>query len=172
MNSNSDLIVRAEEAVAWLRARGVVLAAGLTEVELDAVEGRFQIQFPPDLRALLGVAMPVGLAEVEGSGTFPDWRSDNGRGIRERLEWPWEGIAFDIERNGFWWDAWGAKPARLEEAIAVAREQVGAAPKLIPIYSHRFIPAEPLLAGNPVLSVYQTDIISYGKNLWNYFENR
>jgi hypothetical protein len=45
------------------------------------------------------------------------------------------------------------------------------APKLIPIYSHRYIPEKPNESGNPILSVYQTDIIYYGANLLEYFEN-
>ncbi len=42
-------------------------------------------------------------------------------------------------------------------------------PKLIPIYSHRYIPSSLNEIGNPVYSVHQTDIIYYGKDLWDYF---
>ncbi|HEY6270031.1 MAG TPA: hypothetical protein VIX11_17150 [Candidatus Acidoferrum sp.] len=42
---------------------------------------------------------------------------------------------------------------------------------MIPIFSHRFLPAEPATAGNPILSVYQTDIIYYGTDLASYFAN-
>jgi hypothetical protein len=41
-------------------------------------------------------------------------------------------------------------------------------PRLVPVFSHRYLPAEPHLSGNPVLSVYQTDIIYYGSNLKRY----
>ena len=44
-------------------------------------------------------------------------------------------------------------------------------PKLIPIYSSRYIPESPKETGNPVFSVYQTDIIYYGFDLLSYFEN-
>jgi hypothetical protein len=40
---------------------------------------------------------------------------------------------------------------------------------MIPVYSHRYLPAEPCEAGNPVLSIYQTDIIHYGYDLADYF---
>jgi hypothetical protein len=40
---------------------------------------------------------------------------------------------------------------------------------MIPVYSHRYLPAEPCEAGNPVFSIYQTDIIHYGYDLADYF---
>ena len=75
-------------------------------------------------------------------------------------------------------DEWGTKPAKLAEAVAVVRKQIDKAPKLIPIYIHRYIPAEPSESGNPVFSVCQTDIICYGTDLASYlsvefnFENQ
>ena len=50
----------------------------------------------------------------------------------------------------------------------MARARVAQAPRLIPVMGHRYIPAEPELAGNPVFSVYQTDIIYYGVDLATY----
>jgi hypothetical protein len=44
-------------------------------------------------------------------------------------------------------------------------------PRLMPIYGHRYIPCLPHEAGNPIFSVYQTDIIFYGFGLANYFQN-
>lgn len=41
-------------------------------------------------------------------------------------------------------------------------------PRLIPVYGHRYLPAFPSEAGNPVYSVYQTDIICYGNDLLTY----
>jgi hypothetical protein len=52
--------------------------------------------------------------------------------------------------------------------VAHARELVAAAPPLVPLYSHRFIPAEPTLVGNPVFSIVQTDVIYYGMDLADY----
>jgi hypothetical protein len=87
------------------------------------------------------------------------------------LDWPAEGICFDIEYANFWREDWGAKPADLSEAFAVARRKIAGVPKLIPIFSHRYLPADPPLAGNPVFSVVQTDIIHYGNDLASYFSN-
>jgi hypothetical protein len=78
-----------------------------------------------------------------------------------QVGWPSEGIAFDIEHNIFWLDAWGPKPDGLQGAIEIARHHVMAAPTLIPVYSHRYLPAEPVLAGNPVFSVHE-----FGSHDW------
>ncbi|GHO60945.1 hypothetical protein KSB_94200 [Ktedonobacter robiniae] len=37
-----------------------------------------------------------------------------------------------------------------------------------PFYSHRYLLAEPCAAGNPVLSIYQSDIIVYSVDLRDY----
>lgn len=48
---------------------------------------------------------------------------------------------------------------------------MSSAPKLIPVAGHRYIPASPCEVGNPIFSVYQTDVIYYGADLWEYLEN-
>lgn len=65
----------------------------------------------------------------------------------------------------------GIAPKQLDEKLLVAKEQVIKITKLIPIYSHRYIPYLSNQQLAPILSVYQTDIIYYGTNLWNYFEH-
>jgi hypothetical protein len=37
------------------------------------------------------------------------------------------------------------------------------------VFGHRYLLAEPCQAGNPVLSIYQSDIIVYSGNLHDYF---
>jgi hypothetical protein len=87
------------------------------------------------------------------------------------LAWPLTGILFDVEEAGLWWPEWGERPPSEAERAEVVTAVVATAPRLIPIYSHRYIPEEPHEAGNPVFSVYQSDIILYGTNLENYLEN-
>jgi hypothetical protein len=134
---------------------------GLSPAEIDGVEQRFGFAFPPDLRDFLTLGLPV-------SERFPNWRAGPDDDLADRLGWPADGICFDIEHNAFWYDAWGPRPDDVEEACALARSYMDRAPKLVPIYSHRYIPAEPARAGNPILSVYQADIICYGENLPDY----
>jgi len=150
-------------SVTHLRSCSVQIEAGLTEQEIATCEVRFGFRFPPDLRAFLQSALPIGQG-------FPNWRRVDDATLRERLDWPFIGIAFDIEHGGFWFDEWGERPSELTDALTIARHHVGAAPKLIPVYSHRYIPETPAIAGNSVFSVHGTDIIYYGRDLWDYFD--
>ena len=154
-----------------LKSRNVVFEDGLSDSEIEHCERRFDIRFPPDLSAFLQAMLPVGIQSEWGGDAFPNWRSPDEARLRERLNWPFDGIAFDIENSEFWLAEWGPKPDSIQEAVRIARRHVEAAPKLIPVCSHRYLPSEPLLAGNPVFSVYQTDIIYYGCDLWDYFWN-
>ncbi|OJT19145.1 hypothetical protein BO221_37225 [Archangium sp. Cb G35] len=135
---------------------------GLTDAEVAATEARFGFRFPPDLRAFLQTALPRGK-------NFPDWRSGGESALRDWLDRPRQGLLFDVQHNGIWLkEEWGPKPRTLDDALRVASERIAAAPKLIPIFGHRMIPDEPQLAGNPVFSVHQTDIIFYGVDLADY----
>lgn len=137
---------------------------GLTDGEVARAEERYEFHFPVDLREFLQTALPWGFP-------FPDWRSEDETAIRQSMREPLQGILFDIEHNDFWLPEWGSRPGRTEDAVTIVEEQVRKAPRLIPIYSHRMMPDRPLDAGNPVLSVHQTDIIHYGFDLDDYFRN-
>lgn len=147
-----------------LAGAGVTFEPGLTEGEIRDIEERYRFKFPPDLRDFLTFALPT-------SNGFVNWRCETEDEIVNRLQWPYDGICFDIEHNVFWPAMWGKRPSSLEKAFAIAKTALGAAPKLIPICGHRYIPDSPHEAGNPVFSVYQTDIIYYGSDLANYLEN-
>jgi hypothetical protein len=146
-----------------LEKAGVVFEKGLTNSEIKNIEHEFGFRFPPDLAEFLSYALPV-------SDKFINWRSSQKEVVLERLAWSADGICFDIEHNDFWLKEWGPRPVLLADAFTVARSMVNSAPKLIPIYAHRYVPDRPNLAGNPVFSVYQTDIIYYGHDLYNYLE--
>jgi hypothetical protein len=92
-------------------------------------------------------------------------------GIQKRLDGPRDGVLFDVRENAFWPEEWGDRPLDVEVAVQAAREQLRAVPVLIPIYSHRFMPAAPAPAGSPVFSVHQSDVIYYGSDLVSYFQN-
>ncbi len=81
---------------------------------------------------------------------------------------PVEGVLFDVEQNDFWYDGWGPRPADPAQAAVTAKALLLTAPRLIPVYSHRFLPAGRGASGHPVLSVMQTDVICYGADLLDY----
>src|SRR5215216_2736717 len=102
-----------------LSAAGVSFDAGLTAEEFSAIERDYGFCFPPDLRKFLGYALPVS----EG---WLDWRRECRSEILKRLDWPFEGMCFDIEHNAFWLDSWGEKPAALADAYSIARAAIDA----------------------------------------------
>jgi hypothetical protein len=142
----------------------VRLDPGLTDSEVAAAEDRYGFVFPPDLRAVLQFALPVG-------DKFPDWRNGSEEDLMIRMDLPLHGILFDVEHGEIWPADWGPKPADEQGRFEKVKSLIDSAPRLIPIWSHRYIPAEPIEHGNPVLSVHQTDIIEYGHDLTDYFSH-
>ncbi|GAA3914576.1 hypothetical protein [Actinoplanes auranticolor] len=137
---------------------------GLTESELAGVEQEFGFSFADDHRAFLAAGLPFGRG-------WPDWRDGDRSRLRERLAMPVEGVLFDVAENGFWYEGWGPQPAGNADAVTVARRFLMTVPRLVPVYSHRYLPAGRGTAGHPVLSVMQTDITSYGADLTTYIRH-
>jgi hypothetical protein len=127
------------------------------------IEATFCFRFPPDLRAFLEMCLPR-----TDKFKFPDWRGPM-TAIEEALSWPRQGILFDVAHSGYWREEWGPRPASDDEALAAATEQLTHVPILIPIHGHSYLPAEPLIEGNPIFSVYQTDVIQRGKDIIEHF---
>lgn len=165
--------------------RGTRWLGGLSDAKIDGIGRRWSLTFPPDyrlfLRQLHSVDRPMAgaryTAHVEGGKpsnlvpverpSFYNWLTDVDA-LRDRLEWPTEGLLFDVEYSGLWLPSWGDKPADVDARAERVRVLVAAAPRLIPVLGHRFLLAEPCVAGNPVLSIYQSDIIVYGADLRSY----
>ncbi len=155
-----------KEIIRKLKEKKVEFEHGLSDKEVEQVESQFGLQFPPDLRDFLQTELPV-------SENFINWRlglksKSEAIYIRERIDWPFSGMVFDIEHNVFWMEEWGEKSNDINKNIMVAEIYYETYPKMIPIYSHRYIPSKPNEAGNPVFSIYQTDIIYYGYDLAHY----
>ena len=160
---------KVELLIQLLKNKGIHFEKGLTNEELITVEADFDIEFPRDLQILLCTALPVSKKFIDWRKALSSRKYENE--VLERINWPLDGMLFDIENNGFWNNHWGEKPERLELQKEIAIENFKKYPKLIPIYSHRYIPSVPHEAGNPIFSVYQMDIIYYGNDLATYFRN-
>jgi len=152
-----------------LKNVGVRFEKGLSQSELETIESSFNFNFPPDLSLLLQTELPV-------TNTFIDWRLCLNspiykKEVTDRINRVIEGFFFDIQYNKFWMKDWGEKPNSLDRQKQIVKDKFNNYPKLIPVYSHRFIPSLPNEEGNPVFSVHQTDIIYYGYDLATYFVN-
>lgn len=96
-----------------------------------------------------------------------DWTKDD-EAIRAAIAQPLEGLLFDVENDGLWWPEWGNRPNDPNERAKIVQQVVRESPKLIPLLGHRYIPETPTEAGNPVLSIVQSDAIFYGVDLADY----
>lgn len=150
------------------------IAPGLTDAEFDRIERAFGFQFADDHRAFLTAGLPMNGPVEEEEGVWyawerpwPQWRDGDPASLRERLDWPIDGVLVDVE-GGLWLEAWGRRPDGLDTALEIARSRLAEAPRLVPVYGHRFLPAGHGTYGHPVLSIWQTDIIYYGVDLVDY----
>lgn len=160
---------------------------GLSEAQVEQAERRWSVRFPPDFRRFLtrlhSVDRPMRGAlfnEVTESGTqrsrlapaerpsFYNWLTDD-TALQGRWNWLVDGLQFDVENNDLWPESWGPKPQTPDARRERVAQLVAAAPRLIPVFSHRYLLAEPCVEGNPVFSIYQSDIIVYGPDLRSYF---
>jgi hypothetical protein len=150
---------------------------GLTDAEITRIENEFGFEFADDHRAFLAAALPLSIPFVDPPGVistyrtpWPDWRNGDPALLRDRLNWPIEGVLFDVEHNAFWDESWAERPPEPADALDVARRYLADVPQLVPIYGHRYLPAGRGSFGHLVMSVWQTDIICYGTDLVDYIE--
>ncbi len=152
-----------ENSFNLLKIKGVEFEKGLTLDELKQIEMIYQIKFPNSLREFLMISLPVS----KGFYKWRDIQDDNVRFIKKVINKPLSDI-HDMVGEVCWCDDWGKEPKDektiSEEVIARLKE----APKLVPIYAHRYIPMV-LDENPPVISIHDIDIIYYGENLEDYF---
>ncbi len=139
-NDNSYMIKK-------LRDRGISFGPGLSDEEINKIEEIYDISFPASLLKFYCTVMPIG-------ERFPNWRDfseKNIRELKERMFLPYKWLSGDILES---------------KSFRNAKE----VPKLIPIYSHRYMPVidhpDP-----PVFSTVGIDTIWYGKDLREYLYN-
>ncbi|GAA3844085.1 hypothetical protein GCM10022226_78970 [Sphaerisporangium flaviroseum] len=168
----SSVGVRLGEEAARLLARSgcCQIEAGLTDAEFARIEREYGFEFADDHRAFLAAGLPVSSPAEEGqtwAQPWPNWRNGDPDQLRQHLDWPTEGVLFDVQ-HGYWHDAWGVRPLLLQDALTAAKRHLAQVPRMIPIFAHRCLPAGRGTCRHPVLSIYQTDIIYYGSDLPDY----
>jgi hypothetical protein len=155
------------------------IAPGLTPAEIASVERKYGFEFADDHRAFLAAGLPYTARPQVSDGTvyyawkwpWPDWRNGDPDALKKLLSWPVNGMLFDVEHNGVWHPSWGDRPPDMDVALARARVHLARAPKLVPVYAHRYLPSGRGTFGHPVLSIWQSDIIVYGTDLVDYLQH-
>ena len=148
----------------WIGPGRVHWGAGLTADQLDDVQSKWHVRFPPDLYDLLRERC------LEGPNQF-HWIKSTDRTIRLTLKWPLISLWFDLRRNSWWWPEWGPFPEDKQQRFELLADGLSSAPTLIPVHSHRYLPATPFERGNPVISMHGSDTIYYGRNLDDYLDH-
>jgi hypothetical protein len=150
----------------WVGNRTPVIygARGLSSEQIVSIEAQLGFRMPDDFAYLFQNLQDPGRV------LFPWSEFDKGN-YDEKIKWVLRGVEFDIERNHLWLERWGTKPDALSTALNIARKDFDTWPRLLPIYGHRFLAAQPCRSGNPVLSIMQTDVIYYGADLPHYLLN-
>ena len=133
-----------EAASVLLAALPTEIGPGLSDTELEVIEGRYGFTFADDHRVFLQTGLPLGRS-------WPDWRDGDPRGLRDRLDAPAHGVVFDVERDGFWYPGWGGRPEDRTAAVALAREYLRDVPQ--PSSSAWTAPSAPTSSSRPPWSL-------------------
>lgn len=153
-----------EKIFEQLKKKGIEFERGLSKEEICEIEEMYDLQFTNEWKEIYSILLPV-------SRGFYNWRNKNAENvvkIREAINSPISYILeeiWDVE----WSEEWGKEPEIQSEREAAIKERIEKAPKLIPIYDHRYLASvdkEP----NPIFSISGLDIIYYGENLISYYE--
>lgn len=152
-----------------LKANGVRFSSGLTDSDILKIEEIYGITFPQSLRKFYRDGVPFSEVDYE----FPQWNDysiENIMKIRQRIKAPKEQLMHYLKTDpSYWVPEWGDKPDLLECAVKTLTKAAEAAPPLIPIYLHRYVPVLNNIGDPPILSVAAGfDIIYYGCNLEDY----
>lgn len=158
MNEYNELIKK-------MKKKGIKFEEGLKNEELLEIERMYKLIIPEEYKEFLSLALPI-------SAGFYNWRDmseENINHIKNAIVEPLEGLVFDVLNNQFWLDKYGERPDDNNLAIQILKENYENAPKLVPIYKHRYIVAleEKKIQ---IISVMQSDIIYYGQNINEYFK--
>ena len=155
--------------ITQLKIKGIGFDKGLTESEIHKIEEIYDIRLPDSLRGFYSLGVPIS----EGGDGFPQWRNftePNIAKIKKRIQAPLDRLWLDVEK-GFWLPNWGKRPESIDEVSRQFAEISLKAPRLIPIYSHRYMPQCHDAGDIPIISAVGRDIIYYGGNLHEYLQN-
>lgn len=154
-----------KEIIRVLKNNNIILADGMSDFELEKIEKLYNIEFPLKLKELYKLALPV-------SKGFYNWRlalqEENKPKFMKLLNKPFEEVREDVEEID-WVEKWGNEPASRVEVNNKIIDKLAKAPKLIPIYKHRYA-ISTSEENSPILSISGWDIIYYGTDLENYIE--
>lgn len=151
-----------QDLISIFRKQNICIEDGLTQNEIKELEELYQVKFSKDWIDFYSQILPIG----EGFYNWRDKGVENVQFIKEIFLKPYEDILACYEEIE-WNDIWEVEPRSSQDKRMKIRTLLGKAPRLIPIYGHRYLPIMEIAA--PILSIHDIDIICYGENLFDYF---
>lgn len=152
------------EIIKQLKEKGIIFEDGLTVNEISKIENIYGIHIPKNLEKLYMACMPIS----NGFYNWRDFSQENINFIKETMIAPFESVILDTE-DIEWCETWGSEPIDSLEREKIIKQKLNMAPKLIPLYIHRYIISTEK-EDAPIFSIHGTDIICYGENLQKYLE--
>lgn len=155
---------------------------GMSDTQIDQAEEKYSIKFTHEHKEFLKVLHAVDRKEkhedTDDNGEiivneypfFYNWLEDNEE-IIYRLQYPFEGILYNVKNHAMWLKSWGERPDKEAELTEKLTDIYRQSPRLLPLHSHRFLVSDPSLLYNPVLSIWGADTIIYGWTLKTYLIN-
>lgn len=148
----------------FFEKRNIEYQEGLNEKEISHIEEIYDIFFPTELKEVLEQVLPV----EKGFYNWRDFSKENIQYIIQTIER--SNIDFFRDAADIYWnDDWGKEPKNNEEIEKIVRNKLSHAPKLIPIYTHRYMPMIDE-KNNPIFSIHGVDVICYGTRIDEYFQ--
>lgn len=158
----SDIKILADQ----LKAKGIRFLNGMSQEDIYKIQEIYGIILPKSLIDFYSQGIPFSDDEHNSFPNWTDFSQGNILKIKERIEAPINWLSLDVQ-NGFWLPRWRSPDNKSEHFRKIAAN----APKLIPIYSHRYIPMIADSDDPPVISAVGSDIIYYGTDLHEYLNN-
>ncbi|RDY26896.1 hypothetical protein [Lachnotalea glycerini] len=153
-----------KKLISFLKEKGVIIEKGLSKSDIIYIEKEYEISFPEEWKQLYSIGLPI-------SKGFYNWRnnsSENIKYIKEIINTPVMELSENTDDID-WCEEWGEEPTEIEKRRKIINEKLRSAPKIIPIYSHRYLACIETKQ-NPIFSICGTDVVYYGENLLSYFE--
>lgn len=153
-----------KEIIELMENKGIQFEEGLSENEIIKIQELYQFIFPNDYKIFLKKVLPISV----GFYNWRDFSDDNIKYIHAVMQEPFNNLRESI-KDIYWCEKWGEEFNKKEQEKIIF-EKINNAPKLIPIFSHRYIPIIDAKE-SPIISIRGIDVICYGENLNRYLFN-
>ncbi len=154
-----------------LMRTGALITPGMSEAELRAVETRYEFTFAREHRLMLSLALPLDPVQEQARPLWPNWRQPDTH-LNEQVARPVHGLLGAVRRERLWLDEWPPMPSSTDDAVALAKELLASAPRLVPVRGFVYLPGAEWAVREPLVSVYEEDVYVFDDDLLTWLEQQ